>query len=112
VGQAKVVADAERSLDMGILALLVLGLLAGLVAKLILPGNDPGGIIVTMVIGVVGAFIGGLLASALGFGGLSGFDLRTFVIAVIGALLLLILYRSLEGPRRGRRRRYRRRRLI
>jgi uncharacterized membrane protein YeaQ/YmgE (transglycosylase-associated protein family) len=98
---------------MGILALLVLGLLAGLVAKLILPGNDPGGIIVTMAIGVVGAFVGGLLASALGFGGLSGFDLRTFVIAVIGSLLLLILYRSLEGPRRGRGRRYhRRRRLI
>ena len=100
---------------MGILALLVLGLLAGLVAKLILPGNDPGGIIVTMVIGVVGAFIGGLIASALGLGGLSGFDLRTFVIAVIGSLLLLVLYRSIAGPRRGsfrRRRSYRRRRLI
>jgi uncharacterized membrane protein YeaQ/YmgE (transglycosylase-associated protein family) len=97
---------------MGILALLVLGLLAGLVAKLILPGNDPGGLIVTMAIGVVGAFVGGLLASALGFGGLSGFDLRTFVIAVIGSLLLLVLYRSLAGPRRGRRRRYHRRRLI
>jgi uncharacterized membrane protein YeaQ/YmgE (transglycosylase-associated protein family) len=97
---------------MGILALLVLGLLAGLVAKLILPGNDPGGIVVTMIIGVVGAFVGGLLASALGFGGLSGFDLRTFLIAVIGSLLLLILYRSLErGPRRGGYRR-RRRRLI
>ncbi len=89
---------------MGILALLVLGLLAGLVAKLILPGNDPGGLIVTMVIGVVGAFVGGFLASALGFGGLSGFDFRTFVIAVIGSILLLLLWRAVDRPRGGRRR--------
>ena len=91
---------------MGILALLVLGLLAGFVAKLILPGNDPGGLIVTMVIGVVGAFVGGFLASALGFGGLSGFDFRTFVIAVIGSILLLVLWRAVDRPRgTGRRRR-------
>lgn len=90
---------------MGILALLVLGLLAGFVAKLILPGNDPGGLIVTMVIGVVGAFVGGFLASALGFGGLSGFDFRTFVIAVIGSILLLLIWRAVERPRGGRRRR-------
>jgi uncharacterized membrane protein YeaQ/YmgE (transglycosylase-associated protein family) len=90
---------------MGILALLVIGLLAGLVAKVILPGRDPGGLIVTMVIGVVGAVVGGLLASALGFGGLSGFDLRTFVIAVIGSILLLLIWRAVERPRGGRRRR-------
>ena len=90
---------------MGILALLVLGLLAGFVAKLILPGNDPGGLIVTMVIGVVGAFVGGFLASALGFGGLSGFDFRTFVIAVIGSILLLLIWRAVDRPRGGRRRR-------
>jgi uncharacterized membrane protein YeaQ/YmgE (transglycosylase-associated protein family) len=96
---------------MGILALLVLGLLAGLVAKLILPGNDPGGLIVTMVIGVVGAFVGGLLASALGFGGLSGFDFRTFVIAVIGSIILLLIWRAVDRPRYGgRRRTYTRRR--
>ncbi|HEX6673492.1 MAG TPA: GlsB/YeaQ/YmgE family stress response membrane protein [Actinomycetes bacterium] len=96
---------------MGILALLVLGLLAGLVAKLILPGNDPGGLIVTMVIGVVGAFVGGLLASALGFGGLSGFDFRTFVIAVIGSIILLLIWRAVKRPRYGgRRRTYTRRR--
>ena len=90
---------------MGILALLVLGLLAGLVAKLILPGHDPGGLILTMVIGVVGAFVGGLLASALGFGGLSGFDFRTFVIAVIGSILLLLIWRAMDRPRNGRRHR-------
>jgi uncharacterized membrane protein YeaQ/YmgE (transglycosylase-associated protein family) len=95
---------------MGILALLVLGLLAGLVAKLIMPGDDPGGLIVTMVIGVVGAVVGGLLASALGFGGLSGFDLRTFFIAVLGSLLLLVLWRAVDRPRSGGRRRYGRRR--
>jgi uncharacterized membrane protein YeaQ/YmgE (transglycosylase-associated protein family) len=90
---------------MGILTLLVIGLLAGLVAKLVLPGRDPGGLLVTMVIGVVGAFVGGLLSSALGFGGLSGFDLRTFVIAVIGSILLLLIWRAVERPRGGRRRR-------
>jgi uncharacterized membrane protein YeaQ/YmgE (transglycosylase-associated protein family) len=90
---------------MGILTLLVIGLLAGLVAKLVLPGRDPGGLLVTMVIGVVGAFVGGLLSSALGFGGLSGFDLRTFVIAVIGSILLLLIWRVVERPRGGRRRR-------
>jgi uncharacterized membrane protein YeaQ/YmgE (transglycosylase-associated protein family) len=58
-----------------------------------------------MVIGVVGAFVGGLLSSALGFGGLSGFDLRTFVIAVIGSILLLLIWRAVERPRGGRRRR-------
>jgi uncharacterized membrane protein YeaQ/YmgE (transglycosylase-associated protein family) len=89
---------------MGIIALLVMGLIAGAVAKLLLPGNDPGGIIITMVIGVVGAFLGGFLASALGFGGLSGFDFRTFVIAVIGSILLLLLYRAVAGRGRGRRR--------
>jgi uncharacterized membrane protein YeaQ/YmgE (transglycosylase-associated protein family) len=90
---------------MGILTLLVIGLLAGLVAKLVLPGRDPGGLVVTMVIGVVGAFVGGLLSSALGFGGLSGFNLRTFVIAVIGSILLLLIWRAVERPRGGRRRR-------
>ncbi|HEV8651427.1 MAG TPA: GlsB/YeaQ/YmgE family stress response membrane protein [Actinomycetes bacterium] len=90
---------------MTIIALLVMGLIAGAVAKLILPGNDPGGILMTMVIGVVGAFLGGFLADALGFGGLSGFDFRTFVIAVIGSIVLLLIYRAVSGRGRGRRRR-------
>jgi uncharacterized membrane protein YeaQ/YmgE (transglycosylase-associated protein family) len=79
---------------MGIIAWIVLGLLAGAVAKAILPGDDPGGAIVTMVIGIVGALIGGLIGEWVGFGGLgSFFDLRTWALAVAGSVLLLLLVR-------------------
>jgi uncharacterized membrane protein YeaQ/YmgE (transglycosylase-associated protein family) len=74
-------------------------LLAGLVAKLIVPGKDPGGCIVTVIIGVVGALLGGFIATALGFGGISGFDWRSLLIAVLGAVLLLILWRLISGRR-------------
>jgi uncharacterized membrane protein YeaQ/YmgE (transglycosylase-associated protein family) len=80
---------------MGIIAWVVLGLLAGMVAKAIMPGHDPGGLIVTAVIGIAGAVIGGLVAEWAGFEGLSSFfELRTWVIAVLGSLLLLALYRA------------------
>ena len=79
---------------MGIIAWIVLGLLAGAIAKAVMPGDDPGGIVVTLVIGVVGAIIGGLIAEWIGWGGLgSFFELRTWIIAVAGALLLLALVR-------------------
>jgi len=86
---------------MGIIAFLILGLLAGMIAKAIMPGNDPGGIIVTMIIGVVGALLGGFLASALfnrhplnHF-----FDLSTWITAIIGSLILLSIYRLVTGGR-------------
>jgi uncharacterized membrane protein YeaQ/YmgE (transglycosylase-associated protein family) len=79
----------------GIIAWVVLGLLAGMVAKAIMPGRDPGGLIVTAVIGIAGAVIGGLIAEWAGFDGLSSFfELRTWIIAVLGSLLLLALYRA------------------
>lgn len=78
---------------MGILAWIVFGLLAGAIAKFILPGSDPGGIIVTMLIGVVGGVLGGWISSALGGSGVSGFNLSSFVWAVIGTLVLLVVYR-------------------
>lgn len=78
---------------MGIISWIVFGLIAGAVAKWIMPGKDPGGIIVTMVIGVVGAFLGGFLGSLVGLGDISGFDIRSFFLAVGGALLLLLGYR-------------------
>jgi uncharacterized membrane protein YeaQ/YmgE (transglycosylase-associated protein family) len=84
---------------MGILSWIVFGLIAGAIAKFLMPGKDPGGCIVTIVIGVVGALLGGFLATWLGYGGISGFDLRSFVIAVIGAILLLILWRLISGRR-------------
>lgn len=62
---------------MGILAWIVLVLIAGLLAKLLMPGRDPGGIIITILLGIGGALVGGFLGTQLGFGGLSGFDLRS-----------------------------------
>jgi uncharacterized membrane protein YeaQ/YmgE (transglycosylase-associated protein family) len=88
---------------MGIIAWIVLGLLAGLLARAILPGDDSHGVIVTLVIGVAGALIGGFVAEALGFGGLgSFFELRTWIIAVAGAVVLLGLLRFADGGRRHR----------
>jgi uncharacterized membrane protein YeaQ/YmgE (transglycosylase-associated protein family) len=77
----------------GILAWIVFGLIAGVIAKLIMPGRDPGGFIVTIILGVLGAIVGGLIGSALGFGGVTGFDFRSFIIATVGAILLLWIYR-------------------
>jgi len=82
---------------MGILSWIVLGLIAGALAKLIMPGKDPGGCIVTMIIGIVGAVLGGFLATQLGYGTVEGFDLRSLVIAVVGSLILLLIYRVVKG---------------
>ncbi len=85
---------------MGIIGWIVLGLIAGAIAKLIMPGDDPGGIIVTMLIGIVGAILGGFIASSLGFGELGKFfDIRTWVISIVGALILLAIYRVVVGRR-------------
>jgi uncharacterized membrane protein YeaQ/YmgE (transglycosylase-associated protein family) len=83
---------------MGIIGWIVLGLVAGLIAKAIMPGDDPGGIIVTTLLGIVGAVVGGLIASALGIGDLDEFfDVGTWVIAIAGSLLLLAIYRAVAG---------------
>jgi len=82
---------------MGILSWLVLGLIVGALAKFIMPGDDPGGILVTIGIGVAGAFVGGFIASAAGFGSVTGFDLGSLATAIGGALLLLFGYRRFKG---------------
>jgi len=83
---------------MGIIGWIVLGLLAGAIAKAILPGDDPGGILVTMLIGIAGAIVGGFIASALGIGELDEFfDIGTWIIAILGSLLLLVAYRAIAG---------------
>ena len=85
---------------MGILAWIILGLIAGAIAKAIMPGRDPGGFIVTALIGIVGAVIGGFIGNMLfGIGGVSGVDIRSILIAVVGALLLLWIYRMAVGRR-------------
>ena len=82
---------------MGILSWIVFGLIAGIIAKWIMPGKDPGGFIVTILIGVAGAFVGGWLGSITGIGGPMGdFSLGSFVTAIVGALVLLALYRMLR----------------
>lgn len=83
---------------MSIIAWAVIGLLAGAIAKAIMPGNDPGGIIVTMLIGIVGAFVGGWIGGMLTGSGLNGFSLWSLLLAVVGSLLLLWIYRvSVRG---------------
>jgi uncharacterized membrane protein YeaQ/YmgE (transglycosylase-associated protein family) len=81
---------------MGIIAWIVFGLIAGAIAKMIMPGKDPGGIIITIIIGIVGAVIGGFIGTTLGYGDVTGFNFGSFVIAVLGAIVLLILYRMVR----------------
>ena len=81
---------------MGILTWILLGLVVGVLAKVILPGDDPGGVIVTILIGIAGALVGGFIASALGLGSVTGFNLGSLVIATGGAILLLVAHRSLR----------------
>ncbi len=83
---------------MGILAWIVVGLIAGALAKLIMPGDDPGGIIVTILIGIVGAFVGGFVVNLLGGAGVSGFNIWSILVATLGAIILLAIYR-LVAPR-------------
>ena len=77
---------------MGILAWIVFGLIAGVVAKFLMPGNAPGGIVATILLGIVGAVVGGFIGGLLGFGDLSGFDLRSMALAVGGGILVLLVY--------------------
>ena len=84
---------------MGIIGWIILGLLAGALAKAILPGDDPGGIIITTIVGVVGALVGGFVAKVLGFGDPIDefFDWSTWLAAIIGAIVLLLIYRAIVG---------------
>lgn len=78
--------------------MLIIGLIAGAIAKLIMPGRDPGGIIVTILLGIAGSFVGGLLANMLGRG--DGNNTAGLIGSIIGALILLFLYRLIAGRRR------------
>jgi uncharacterized membrane protein YeaQ/YmgE (transglycosylase-associated protein family) len=82
---------------MGIFSWILLGLIAGALAKFIMPGRDPGGIVVTILIGIAGAIVGGFLGSLIGLGRVESFDLGGIFIATLGAIVLLILYRLLKN---------------
>ena len=82
---------------MGIFSWIIFGLIAGVLAKVLMPGRDPGGFIVTILIGIAGAVVGGFIATRMGLGDVAGFDLRSLAIAVGGAILLLFGYRQIQG---------------
>lgn len=82
---------------MGIISWIILGLIAGALAKLLMPGRDPGGIIVTIIIGIAGAIVGGFIASAIGFGSVTGINLGSIIISILGAILLLWIYRLVKS---------------
>jgi uncharacterized membrane protein YeaQ/YmgE (transglycosylase-associated protein family) len=83
---------------MGIIVWVIFGLIVGAVAKFIMPGRDPGGIIVTILLGIVGALVGGWLGQALGLYGPG--EPAGFIMAVIGAIIVLLIYRLIVGRRR------------
>ena len=79
---------------------IIVGLIAGALAKFIMPGDDPGGFIITILLGIAGAIVGGFLAGLIGIGG--GGTLWTIIIATIGAIILLAIYRAVAGGRTAR----------
>ncbi len=81
---------------MGILSWIILGLVVGIIAKFLMPGKDPGGIFITILLGIAGAIGGGFVSSVIGFGEVTGFDLRSLIIAVGGSIILLAIYRLVK----------------
>jgi len=82
---------------MGILSWILFGLIAGILAKWIMPGRDGGGFIVTTILGIAGAFVGGFVGSLVGLGSVGSFSIGSFLTAICGALLLLFVFRKMKG---------------
>ncbi len=82
---------------MGILSWILFGLIAGILAKWIMPGRDGGGFIVTTILGIAGAFVGGFVGSLIGLGSVGSFSIGSFLTAICGALLLLFVFRKMKG---------------
>src|SRR5579883_105936 len=84
---------------MSILAWIVVGIIAGWLARMVVPGEGPGGIVGDLIIGVVGAFIGGLIFRFLGHGGVTGLNIGSIIVAFIGGVILLLIIRAVTGKR-------------
>ncbi len=82
---------------MGFIGWIIFGLIAGVIAKMLMPGRDPGGFLVTILIGILGAVVGGFIGSALGLGTVDSFSIGSFALAVLGAVLLLWGYRAVRS---------------
>jgi uncharacterized membrane protein YeaQ/YmgE (transglycosylase-associated protein family) len=85
---------------MGIVSWIVLGLVAGVLAKFLLPGRDPGGLIITILLGIGGAFVGGWIGTRLGIASFDGLTLNGVLVATGGSIVLLLLYRLVKGDGR------------
>ena len=83
---------------MGILAWILFGLVVGIIAKLLMPGRDPGGFIITILLGIAGAVLGGFVGRAMGLYGPN--QAAGWIVSIVGAMLLLFLYRMVARPRR------------
>ncbi|HEY0211416.1 GlsB/YeaQ/YmgE family stress response membrane protein [Acerihabitans sp.] len=81
---------------MGILSWIIFGLIAGVIAKFIMPGRDGGGFIITIILGIIGAVVGGYISTFFGYGRVDGFNFGSFVVAVIGAIVVLWIYRLIR----------------
>ena len=82
---------------MGILSWIILGLISGALAKWLMPGKDGGGWLVTMVLGIAGAFVGGFLGSFIGLGSTTGLNISSILTATCGAFLLLFIYNKISA---------------
>lgn len=82
---------------MGFLTWVVLGLIVGILAKWIMPGKDGGGFFMTVILGIVGAMVGGYVSTLLGMGTVTGFNLSSIIIATVGALIVLFVYNKLRS---------------
>ena len=90
---------------MSVLAWILFGLIAGAIAQLLVPGEDPGGggiigIVITILLGIAGAFVGGWIGVQLGWGSITSFDIRSLGLAILGAVVLLVVVRALRGGSR------------
>ncbi len=81
---------------MGFFAWILLGLIAGVIAKMIMPGKDPGGFFITILLGVAGSFVGGWVGSLIGLGTVGTLSFGSIITAIVGALILLAAYRFLK----------------
>jgi uncharacterized membrane protein YeaQ/YmgE (transglycosylase-associated protein family) len=82
---------------MSVLTWIVMGLLAGWIARFVLPGRQPAGLLLTFILGIVGAAIGGWIGTQLGWGSITGFDLRSLGLAVAGAVVFLLILGAIRG---------------